>query len=172
MAIPSGPEARRVLDAVQGRADPTFKLRKGVKFHDGTPFDAAAVIHVERMLKKDAPQFYPRANGYTTRRLQFLKDVETPDEDTMQDRPSEPYGEWQRMSCRRRRRRMFISPAALKKYGQRELRRAPDGHRSLQVRGERPRREVVHRADFKEYWGPPANVDRMMSGRCRSPPRA
>ena len=42
----------------------TFKLRRGVKFHDGSPFNAqAAVFSWERMFKKDAPHFYPRARA-------------------------------------------------------------------------------------------------------------
>src|SRR5262245_9479762 len=63
----------------------TFKLRKGVKFHDGTPFDAAAVkYNIDRCAAKDAPQFYPRANAYTRWIWQFLKEVKTPDEGTVQ----------------------------------------------------------------------------------------
>ncbi len=38
----------------------TFKLREGVRFHDGTPFDADAVLfNLAKLMDKDAPQFDP-----------------------------------------------------------------------------------------------------------------
>src|SRR4030081_1189442 len=51
----------------------TFKLRPGVTFHDGAPFNADAVAwNVEKVLKQDAPQFDPSQVGVTASRMPTL----------------------------------------------------------------------------------------------------
>ncbi|WP_342362917.1 ABC transporter substrate-binding protein [Terrarubrum flagellatum] len=48
----------------------TFKLREGVKFHDGSSFDADAVIwNFEKVLNPQAPHFDPRQSSQVRTRL-------------------------------------------------------------------------------------------------------
>lgn len=51
-----------------------YKLRKGVKFHDGSGFNADAVIwNLEKLFNKDAPQHDPRQTAQVRGRILSLK---------------------------------------------------------------------------------------------------
>src|SRR4051794_30757057 len=68
-----------------------FKLRPGVTFHDGSPFNADAVVwNVEKVLKQDAPQFDPSQVGVTASRMPTLASAKKVDDMTVELTTKEP----------------------------------------------------------------------------------
>ena len=68
--------------------DPTkwiFTLRRGVKFHDGSPFNADAVIwNFDKVLKRDAPQYDPRQVAQVLNRIPSFAGYRKLDDDTVE----------------------------------------------------------------------------------------
>ena len=139
----------------------TFKLRKGVKFHDGTPFNAqAAVFSWERMFKKDAPHFYPRANSYTNYVVEYITGAEAVDDYTLKMTFSKPYAEWERMTLQSWGEPMMIARRGEEDRNEKSPK--PRGHRPS-ISRERAGRRIV--LTLQGVLGPQA------TGRCVQAPR-
>jgi ABC-type transport system substrate-binding protein len=68
-----------------------FKLRPGVKFHDGSAFTAAAVVwNVQKVLDKAAPHFDASQVGVTASRMPTLRSARAIDDMTVELTTSEP----------------------------------------------------------------------------------
>ena len=68
-----------------------FRLRPGVTFHDGSPFNADAVVwNVEKVLKQDAPQFDSSQVGVTASRMPTLAAARKIDDMTVELTTKEP----------------------------------------------------------------------------------
>ncbi|KPF96687.1 ABC transporter substrate-binding protein [Rhodopseudomonas sp. AAP120] len=68
-----------------------FKLRPGVTFHDGTPFNADAVVwNVDKVLNKEAPQFDASQVGVTASRMPTLVSAKKIDDMTVELTTKEP----------------------------------------------------------------------------------
>lgn len=68
-----------------------FTLRRGVRFHDGSEFNADAVVwNVRKVLDREAPHFDPRQVGVTATRMPTLRRAEKIDDVTVALITSEP----------------------------------------------------------------------------------
>ncbi|MCE1235884.1 MAG: ABC transporter substrate-binding protein [Hyphomicrobiales bacterium] len=69
----------------------TFKIRPGVKFHDGSTFDAAAVVwNFDKLLNKEAPQFDPRQASLVGFRISSVASYKAIDAETLEIKTKAP----------------------------------------------------------------------------------
>jgi len=137
----------------------TFKLRKGVKFHDGTPLDAEAVkFSIERQIVPDHPASklgkYPFANYF----FGNVKAVEPLDELTVRFILKEPRASF--LDVMAAAAAAIVSPTAVKKFGL-DYGTNPVGTGPFRFASwERGQRVVLEKNPA--YWKFPVKVDRVV----------
>src|SRR5471030_2725190 len=129
-----------------------FHLRKGMKFHDGSEFNADAVMwNMERFFNKDAPQFEPAATGITRARLPLLKSWKKIDDATVSFTTTIDASFFQWMVPYL----LFASPTAFEKGGKDwgKVQLAPAGTGPFQITSVLQRQSVTL-VKNKDYWDP------------------
>jgi ABC-type transport system substrate-binding protein len=106
--------AERWEQAADDKKTWIFHLRRGVTFHDGTAFNADAVIwNLERIFNKESPQFEPPAAGIGRARVPILASYRKLDDHTVAIATTQPASYFPDMIGLL----LFTSPASFEKAG-------------------------------------------------------
>jgi peptide/nickel transport system substrate-binding protein len=140
-----------------------FHLRHGVKFHDGTDFNADAVVwNLDRYFKQDSPQFEAPASGITRARVPLLESYKKIDDDTVAitTKTAASYFPYMAVYI------LFTSPASFEKAGRdwgKVAMLPAAGTGPFKISKVTPR-ESVELARWDGYWDPAktAKVDKVV----------
>lgn len=101
-----------------------FRLRENVRFHDGTRFDAEAVLfNMDRMWNPEAPQYSPVAADYNRMGLKLLESVEILGPFSILFTLKERFPEFLRYMTQEDApgAQIFISPRAIERLGNSDI---------------------------------------------------
>lgn len=119
LGVPNAPIVPGLAERFETSADGTaytFFLRKGVKFHDGTDFDAEAVkVNFDRIMDKESKFFYQTAATVTGKTTTWIDSYSVVDPSTFKIQLKSPFGSFDRALMHPTMG--IISPAALEKFG-------------------------------------------------------
>lgn len=140
----------------------TFKLRRNVKFHDGSDFNAEALrFNIRRFTDKEFEFFDVRSNATMKNVYGKLAEFRIIDSHTVEFVFSEPFREFPRLLPQGNYVSGVFSPKALQTYGQDGLAEHPTGTGPFKfverVHGEKT---VLERNE--EYWGDKGLVERII----------
>jgi peptide/nickel transport system substrate-binding protein len=137
----------------------TFHLRQGVKFHDGTPFDAdAAMFNLQRYWDKSSPQFYPELNAQAGLSISGFKALKKVDDMTVE---IDTKGPWSYLPVDLATV-YFGSPTAIKKAGSNKaFAEHPVGTGPFTFVSVTRGQQLVYAAN-KDYWGGAPKVDKVV----------
>jgi peptide/nickel transport system substrate-binding protein len=127
----------------------TFKLRTGVSFHDGTPFNSDAVIwNLDRSFKQGVPQFDPQGSAINRGRPTYIAEYRKIDDSTVEFTTTRPISYFPYVLTTL----FYVSPTAFARAGSwAEFAKAPVGTGPFKVQNFKPRISVdlVKNTD---YW--------------------
>jgi peptide/nickel transport system substrate-binding protein len=128
----------------------TFRLRKGVKFHDGTPFNAQAVKYcLDRQIDPKHPQHAGSAYPYSKSFLGNVESIQAVDDHTVRfilKSSLSPFIHYLAHNALR-----IMSPESLKKYGK-EVTKHPAGTGPFKLKEWAPGVRMVLERN-SQYWG-------------------
>lgn len=129
----------------------TFKLRHGVTFHDGSTFNADAVIwNFDKVKNPDSPQYDPRQAGLAASRIPSIVAVNKIDDYTLQIVTDEPNANLPFQASYW----MMSSPAQFQKVGSWEaFAKDPSGTGPWKFVSMQPRKQITM-ARNEDYWDP------------------
>lgn len=147
------PQLATSWDIADDQKSVTFKLRRGVKFHDGTDFDAAAVkFNIERMIE-------PERNTTNRPLWSPLAGADVIDAYTVRIRTTEPFALI--LNTLAHGSGAMVSPTAIAKNGDKSMSLNPVGAGPYMLESFKPGQELVLKA-FDGYWGGRPKIDKII----------